>query len=111
MSIGPLGGIIASVAGSQLAQSTGSDVERAHQDTVSKQRQAASQQQADSAAGIAETDGKDIESNDRDADGRRPWELGPPQPPAAAAEEPPQGPSVQSKDASGNCGISLDVTG
>jgi hypothetical protein len=111
MSIGPLGGIYASAAGAQLAQSTGSDVDRVHQDATNKQRQVASQQQADSAAGIAETDGKDIESNDRDADGRRPWEFGPPKPPVDPAAEQPPGSSVQSKDSTGECGTSLDLTG
>jgi hypothetical protein len=111
MSIGPLGGIFASAAGAQLAQGTGSDVKRAQHDATNKQRQVASQQQADSAAGIAETDGEDIESNDRDADGRRPWEFGPPKPPADPAAEQPSDTILQSKDTTGDCGKSLDLTG
>ena len=110
MSIGPLGGILGSAAGAPLAQTSGADVERAKQDTIHQQRQVASQQQADTAAGIAETDGKDLESNDRDADGRRPWEFGPAKP--KAAEEPPAAETpVQSKDLTGECGSSLDLTG
>ena len=61
-------------AGSQRAQTTGSDVERTQHDATDRERQIDSDLQADAAAGIAEPDGKDLEANDRDADGRRPWE-------------------------------------
>ena len=75
MSIAPLAGVYASAAGLPLAQITGSDVERTRQKIVNRERQAATDEQADRAAGIAEPDGEDLEANDRDADGRRPWEI------------------------------------
>ena len=111
MSVGPLGGIAGSAAGSPLAQTKGSDVERAGQDASNQQRRIQNEQKAESAAGIGETDGEDHETAERDADGRLPWRQSP------AAKEtgetgddsdagPPQG-----KDASGQSGTRLDLTG
>ncbi|ASV74609.1 hypothetical protein THTE_2007 [Thermogutta terrifontis] len=37
----------------------------------------AADRQAEAAAGIGETDGENHETEERDADGRRPWELPP----------------------------------
>jgi hypothetical protein len=108
MSVGPLGGIAGSVAGSPLAQTKGSEVERAQQDSAAQQRQVEGQVKAESAAGIGETDGKDHETAERDADGRLPWRF-PAKTPAAgetAAAETPQ-----SKDPSGQSGSLLDVSG
>ena len=112
MSVGPMGGVAGSVAGSPLAQTKGSEPERAQQDAVAQQRRAESDQKADSAAGIGETDGEDHETAVRDADGRRPWE---PPPEAKNAEQtedqsaPPAQP--QSKDATGQSGNLLDLSG
>ena len=80
MSVGPMGGVAGSVAGSPLAQTKGSEPERAQQEAVAQQRRAESDQKADSAAGIGETDGEDHETAERDADGRRPWEPPPEEP-------------------------------
>jgi len=108
MSIGPLGGIIGSAAGSPLAQTQGSEPERAQQDAAAGQRRTHSDKKAEAAAGIGETDGDDHETEDRDADGRRLWE-----PTAhenvdtsedAAASRP-------SKDATGESGNLLDLSG
>jgi len=114
MSIGSLGGIIGSAAGAPLAQTTGSDVERAKAETVSSARYAESQKLAENAAGIAETDGEDNRTNERDADGRRPWEL----PPAVSQDEgqATDAPGAHEgechgKDASGERGNSLDLIG
>ena len=111
MSIGSLGGI-ASAAGSPLAQATGSEVERTQQEMGTQQRQVQSDQKGDAAAGIGETDGEDHEPAERDADGRRPWEA-PPQKkkPAASDEEPAALAPKQTKDASGQSGTLLDLTG
>ena len=56
MSLGPLGGVAGSAAGSPLAQTKTSDVERAQQDTGSQQRRVQSDQKAENASGIGETD-------------------------------------------------------
>lgn len=109
MSIGPLGGIAASAAGSAAAQSSGSEVERARQDATAQQTRNLSNQKAEAAAGIGETDGEDHEAAERDADGRRIWEeqqRKKAQDSADAGAEPPRG-----KDPTGNCGSLLDLVG
>ncbi len=110
MSVGPLGGLAASAAGAPLAQTKGSDVERAEQDVANQQRNVRSEQKAESAAGIGEADGEDHETEDRDADGRRLWEEAP------AAKSDKSGGSdsddeARSKDVSGQSGNLLDLTG
>ena len=112
MSIGPMGGIAGSVAGSPLAQIKGSDTERAQQDSVAQQRRVDSDSKAEAASGIGETDGDDHETAERDADGRSSWEA------KAKAEEDPLklgeescSEEPQSKDASGQSGNLLDLSG
>jgi hypothetical protein len=73
MSIGPMGGILASAAGSPLAQTKGTDVDQSQQASAAQSRQTAFEKKAEAAAGIGETDGQDHETADRDADGRLPW--------------------------------------
>lgn len=107
MSIGFLGGVAASAAGSQRAQTTGSDVERTQHDATDRERQIDSDLQADAAAGIAEPDGKDLEANDRDADGRQAWEIGSAKRPAV---QPPQCPAKPGENADDSRGGSLDLT-
>jgi hypothetical protein len=112
MSVGPLGGMAASAAGSPLTQTTGPETERAQQDTAAQQRQIDSDQKAESAAGVGETDGEDHETAERDADGRRPWA-----PPSEGEDAegnqqqtaPP--PPRHSKDATGQSGNLLDLSG
>lgn len=112
MSIGPLGGLIASVAGAPLAQTKGSEVERAQRDMAAHDRQVRGELKAEAAAGIGETDGQDHETGERDADGRRLWEK-----PAAAnnAEAPPDdattAAATRAKDPSGQSGSQLDLSG
>lgn len=112
MSIGPLGGLMGSVAGAPLAQAKGSEVERAQQDQATQERQVRSETRADAAAGIGETDGQDHETGERDADGRRLWERSATgdkkgEPSAAdAASRPARG-----KDPTGQSGSQLDLTG
>ena len=106
MSIGPLSGVNAGVAGSPLAQTKGSEVERAQQTVGAEQRQVYHGRKAEAAAGVGEPDGEDHETADRDGDGRRPWEDQP---------EPEQNAAVpttrQSKDPSQQSGNLLDLTG
>ncbi|MDY0166976.1 MAG: hypothetical protein RBS80_10560 [Thermoguttaceae bacterium] len=109
MSVGPLGGLAASAAGSPLAQAHGSEVDRARQDAAAQQRKAHSDQKAEDAAGIGQTDGDDHEAEDRDADGRRLWEEAPgshkDETDAASPDTP------RSKDPSGASGNLLDLSG
>lgn len=107
MSIGPTNPVIAGLAGTPLAQAKGSDVDRSQQATGSQQTRAFSAQKAESAAGIGETDGQDHEAAERDADGRLPWRA-PKQP---APETPASSQSLPSKDASGESGALLDLSG
>lgn len=103
-------GIAATVAGVPLAQARGSEVERTQHDAVNQQRQAANDAKAELAAGIGAADGEEHATQERDADGRRLWEGTPnakPRQPEGANEHPLR----QSKDASGNCGNQLDLTG
>jgi hypothetical protein len=110
MSVGPLGGILGSVAGSQSAQS-GSDVARARQDAIHQNRQAKLDGHAENTAGVAETDGEEHQSGERDADGRRPWEI-----PIGEANMPRTADDTAaspklSRDASGMSGSQLDLSG
>jgi len=112
MSVGPMGGIAASAAGSPLAQTKGAETERARQDAGAQQRRVDSDQKAESAAGIGETNGEDHETEDRDADGRRLWE----EPAEKTAEEETEGdaatpPPRLSKDVTGESGNLLDLSG
>jgi type II secretory pathway pseudopilin PulG len=99
--------LIGSLAGTPLAQTKGAEIERAQQEAAAQERQAISDQRADSASGIGETDGEDHETNQRDADGRRLWER---QAAARRQQEPPSEPP-RSKDASGQSGNLLDLSG
>lgn len=109
MSIGPLSGLIGSVAGSPLSQAKGSEVERSQQDAVSQQRQVQSEVRSETAAGIGAADGEDKEASERDADGRRLWEV----PLATKAKLNAESAAAErhSRDASGQAGNSLDLSG
>ena len=111
MSTGPLS-FVGSAAGTSMAQAKGSEVGRAQQEASNQARKVESAQKAEDAAGVGETD-QDEEASDRDADGRRIWEVGPdgkrrpkPDPPANADDSP-----RQSKDATGQSGRQLDLSG
>jgi hypothetical protein len=112
MSIGPLVNIAGSIAGSPLAQATGSEVERSGQEAGAEQRRVQSDRKADAAAGIGETDGQDHEPAERDADGRRPWEAPPEKKPDDNSDDAQSPPGTkQSKDTTGQSGNLLDLTG
>jgi hypothetical protein len=111
MSIGSLG-FVGVGAATPLAQSKGADVDRAAEEVSAQQGQNINEQKAEQAAGVGQADGEDHETEDRDADGRRLWELPAKKKSAAAAAsaiveaEPPH-----SRDPSGNCGTTLDLLG
>jgi len=110
MSIGPMAGIAGSAAGSPLAQTQGSEAERASQDAAAGQRRTEFDRKADAAAGIGEANGEDHETAERDADGRRLWEP----PPEGHGEQPGAETTPEdhlSRDASGQSGNLLDLSG
>jgi len=116
MSVGPSAsiaanpGLAASAAGTSLAQTSGSETVRARQAVSNQQRQLESLAKAAETAGIAPTDGEDQETNDRDADGRRPWEFAAhPQQSLSADADAQLPPPV--KDVNGESGNQLDLTG
>jgi hypothetical protein len=108
MNIAPMG-ILGAAAGSGLAQRAGNEVDRAKQEAIGQQRQVELAQQAENAAGIGETN-EDQQSEERDADGRRPWEIGGRQPADDQQETSPDSPP-RPRDPSGQRGNTLDLTG
>jgi hypothetical protein len=108
MSIGSLPAIVASAAGTSLAQSK-AEVERTNNEVGAQQRQVFNNLKAESAAGIGETDGDNHETEERDANGRRLWEAPPEgkQHPDTQNPEPPP----LSHDVTGQSGNLLDLTG
>lgn len=90
MSTVPLGGVVGSVAGAPLAQTTGASAERIARDTVAKETTDELDLHAENSAGIGATE-EEHGSADRDADGRLPWQWPQrkPAPPIPEEEAPP----------------------
>jgi len=109
MSVGPMVSIAASMAATPLAQSRGSDVERATLDTIQRDRTVTSQQHAEAAEGVGVTD-RDSETSERDADGRRLWEETGMKPPETPGEETARQ-ERKSLDATKQSGTQLDLSG
>ncbi len=112
MNVGSLG-IIGSAAGTPLSQAKGSDADKAAQDTASQSRSTKSNDKAELAEGVGQTE-QDEQTSDRDADGRRIWERGPDDP--GTSDEDDSGESAssagpQSKDPTGQSGSQLDLSG
>lgn len=110
-SVGSLGPILPGVAGAPLAQSRGTETQRSQQLHDTQQRTADQAQKAEDAAGIAQTDGEEHETEERDADGRRLWEQSPQ---AAATGDAAAGDSPTphvAKDPTGLSGSQLDLSG
>jgi hypothetical protein len=107
MSIGSLSGVAAGIAGAPLAQTKGAELERAPQEVGGQQLRAEGAQKAEAAAGIGEADGEEHAANERDADGRRPWQA----PVRKAVEAAPPAAAPLPKDPSGQSGSLLDLTG
>ena len=113
MSMGSVGGIIGSAAGTSLSQTAGSETERTQRDTAAQHRQMDGQERTERASGIGQTE-QDQESSDRDADGRRLWESPDQREKDSRGAEPGEDPSLvskQSKDPTGQSGTKLDLTG
>jgi hypothetical protein len=112
MSVGPMG-FFGSIAATPLSQSRGSDVDRAGQESAGQAAQAANETKAEDAAGIGAADGEEHGTAERDADGRRIWEkpAGKKRAAAPAIDVAEVLPTPLSKDASGESGNQLDLTG
>lgn len=110
MSVGPLGSVLSSAAGAPQAQPRG-DVDHAEQTISDQHRQAQRNEQADAAAGIAQPDGEEHETEDRDADGRRMWEEVMGGDPEVTTDPATDLPSRASRDASGDRGHEIDLSG
>lgn len=112
MNLAAATGVPASAAGIALAQTSGSDIDRAKANTAAQQRSFSSEMLAEKAAGIGETDGEDHAIDDRDADGRQAWDPGS----GAAAHSAlrpsePEPDARQGRDPTGDSGGELDITG
>jgi hypothetical protein len=113
MTMVPLGGMLASAAGTALSQTSGSETERAQKESLSEQRITETDQHAERSAGIGQTE-QDQGTSDRDADGRRLWEKPPgdsKKSDTSDTEEASELQSRQSKDPTGQSGTRLDLTG
>jgi hypothetical protein len=110
MTMAPLGGIVSGAAGAPLSQTAGSEAERAQKDSLAQHRQIDASQKAELAAGIGQTE-QDQESSERDADGRRPWEAPTKSSKQEQPADVPEPQNRQSKDATGQSGTKLDLTG
>ncbi|MCL6503546.1 MAG: hypothetical protein K6T86_12735 [Pirellulales bacterium] len=104
MSVGPLSSA-AGLSGVPLAQARTAE-NTAQQETSAAERTDRSAQRAAQAGGIHAADAES-EAHDRDADGRRPWQL-PDQPQAEHAEPQPPAPP---RDPHGTSGRLLDLSG
>ena len=107
MSVGPLG-FGGSVAGSELSQRLGSEVERSKHEADNQTRQISAEKHAEKSAGLGETEG-DEATSDRDADGQRIWED------MGGHDQTEDGDQQQqerkSKDPDGESGSHLDISG
>ncbi len=109
MSVGPLG-MISSSASTQLAQSQGSEINRTQQETVNQVRAVQASERAEQAGGIGHTE-QEQEATDRDADGRRPWEISGQRPEDEVSDPAHDSGPRQSKDPAGVSGRQLDLSG
>ena len=108
MSVGPLGGIIGSAAGSPLSQTQGAATERAKQDSAAQERGVEADLKTEKASGIGQTE-EDQGTSERDADGRRLWESSAGKSGEENSEE--DSPQATRKPSSGDTGGQLDLIG
>ena len=109
MSIGPLSHV-GVAAGTPLAQSKGSEVQRAGHDVAHQERQVDMVRKAENAAGVGATEGEETETSDRDADGRRLWQA-PRGDGQRLADDASTSEEHRVMDPSGRSGTQLDLAG
>ena len=107
MSIGSLG-IVGGLAGTPLAQK-GPEADKVQKDAADRTRQTDAEASAESAAGIGQTE-EESQASDRDADGRRPWEV-PPRKNEYEAASPAADGTTPAKGPSGDRGSLIDISG
>jgi hypothetical protein len=105
MSIGPLP-IVGVAAGTSLAQSKGPQIERAGHEVADYERKVETDGKAATAAGIGATEGEENQTSDRDADGRRLWQI-----PASQRQPPANAAVEQVADPTAESGTQLDLAG
>jgi hypothetical protein len=110
MSIGPSGAIVSGAAATPVAQTRGKELDRQAEQAAQQAHRRASEKAAELASGIGETDGQNHHATERDADGRRPWEI-PVRPRNPAGESASGQEEVRAKDPSGRVGQLLDLLG
>ena len=109
MSIGSLG-ILGGLAGTPLSQRA-AEAEKTQQESVDQSRASQAAERAEEAAGIGQTE-EDSQAGERDADGRRPWEVQAKSKSQVPPSPPPAETSVsRAKDPTGACGGQLDLVG
>jgi hypothetical protein len=99
-------GLPGAAAATPLAQRQG-EADQAQHAAASQARQTSGEKQAEKAAGIGETD-HDEPASDRDADGRRVWEIRGASKKEDGNDEPAP---PQAKDPTGQAGSRLDLSG
>ncbi|HEY2841468.1 MAG TPA: hypothetical protein VGJ26_20080 [Pirellulales bacterium] len=109
MSVGSSSPLTAAVAAS-LAQSRGTEIDRAQQAAAAHERRLRSEALADNAGGIAATDGEDNLTGDRDADGRLPWQTQTPEQNGDASARNGRSSRTAASEAPVQSGLRLDVT-
>ena len=109
MSVLPMGGVIGSAAGAPISQTAG-ETERTQREGAVEQRATDAAERSERAAGIGTTE-QDQEASERDADGRRLWEAPPDKKKDAAGDDKSAPGQRQSRDATGQSGTQLDLTG
>jgi hypothetical protein len=101
---------IAGSAVTTFTQSRASEVDRVSQDASAAQREQDSVDVAEAAEGVGVTN-EEQGASDRDADGRRPWEM-PHRATKASTEDTDRSEAVAgAKDPTGNAGSQLDLHG
>ena len=107
MSMAPLGGLLGSAAGAPLSQTKGTETDRGAREAAAAARSVETADRAERAGGIGRME-QDQQSDERDADGRRPWETPATSP---AAESAGTSELPRCKDATGTAGTQLDLLG
>ena len=93
-----------------MAQAKGSEADRIRQETVLHERAVESTAEAEAAEGIGTTH-EEQAASDRDADGRRPWEIGPQDDQSRGDSGESREPGQRAKDPTGQAGSQLDLSG
>jgi hypothetical protein len=108
MNIGSLG-IVGGMAATPLSQRT-AETDRAERETIEQVRATQADDKAEQAGGIGQTE-EDGEVTDRDADGRRPWELAEARREGPLSEAETAAAAIRAKDPRGEAGSQLDLLG